>query len=476
MDQGFISVLQQLIAEQGKEPLLIPGKCKAILSDYARGDYKKESRLILQALDAGVAKAINNTQEMDLCKKQQIQILHAEYELVEETAADIVDTLAFVLRGDNSKTILQKTEKKPEPRAETVTVSANEVIKNESENANVNRRAEKQTEHNKKFIRKSIIIVLIVTVTIITLAFSIFLMYRNGVLTNNNDEQNLQSTSIQPQRAGIIPAAPSDVTIREESPNSIRVIWSAINDAAGYHVYRSISETGSFTRIGDLASTSYLDIGLAVNTTYYYCVLSYNDAGQSTRSLPVSAIIEKNVITPSTPTGVSAAAASSNSITVRWNEVPEATGYLVFRSAASGGTFAQIGTAASASYTDTGLSANTAYFYIVYAVNGAERSTPSQTVSARTNAATLPALSGTTWEFTDRNGSRTRFSYTSSNVTYTIFNRSGATIAGPERGTYTLRGNIITHNYGSGGGSESYTYDGTRIVSRVHSDMIFRRR
>ena len=102
MKQEFIDILQKLIAEQGKETLLDASKCKALLADYTRGEYKKESRLLLQALDAGVQKKIDTTKELATCKKKQIRLLHEDYGLDEKLAADIVDTLALVLRGDNA--------------------------------------------------------------------------------------------------------------------------------------------------------------------------------------------------------------------------------------------------------------------------------------------------------------------------------------------------------------------------------------
>jgi hypothetical protein len=58
MDAAFITIVQKLVSEQGKEALLNAARCKALLADYTRGEYKKESRLLLQALEAGVAKAI----------------------------------------------------------------------------------------------------------------------------------------------------------------------------------------------------------------------------------------------------------------------------------------------------------------------------------------------------------------------------------------------------------------------------------
>jgi hypothetical protein len=103
MNQDFIAILQQLAAEQGKEALLNPARCKAFLADYTKGDYKKESRLLLQALEAGVQKAIDTTTELEICKQQQIRVLHEEHFLTAEAAADVVDTLVLVLRGKQGR-------------------------------------------------------------------------------------------------------------------------------------------------------------------------------------------------------------------------------------------------------------------------------------------------------------------------------------------------------------------------------------
>jgi len=109
MNTMFISILQKLIAEQGKEALLNPAKCKAFLADYTHGEYKKESRLLLQALEAGVQKAIDTTEELEICKKQQVRILREEHFVAAEAAADIVDTLALVLRDEKKSGTLQRT-------------------------------------------------------------------------------------------------------------------------------------------------------------------------------------------------------------------------------------------------------------------------------------------------------------------------------------------------------------------------------
>jgi len=100
VDKTFIAILQKLISEQGKEALLNESKCKTLLADYTKSEYKKESRLLFQAHKADAPKAINTTHELAICKKQQIKLLHEDYGLDKKLAADIVNALAFVLRGD----------------------------------------------------------------------------------------------------------------------------------------------------------------------------------------------------------------------------------------------------------------------------------------------------------------------------------------------------------------------------------------
>jgi hypothetical protein len=124
MDTEFIVILQKLVAEQGKETLLNTAKCKAFLSDYTRGEFKKESRVFLLALDAGVQKAIDTAENISVCKKQQIRMLHEDFYLVEKVATNIVDTLAFILRGDTTKTAVKPeaekaTTKKPTAKKKT---------------------------------------------------------------------------------------------------------------------------------------------------------------------------------------------------------------------------------------------------------------------------------------------------------------------------------------------------------------------
>jgi len=97
---------------------------------------------------------------------------------------------------------------------------------------------------------------------------------------------------------------------------------------------------------------------------------------------------------PATPTEVTAAPASSTSITVSWSAVTGATGYKVYRSSSSSGTYTSVGTPTTNSYTDTGLTSNTTYYYKVSASNSAGESAQSSSVSAKTSppVSTIPTF------------------------------------------------------------------------------------
>ncbi len=86
-----------------------------------------------------------------------------------------------------------------------------------------------------------------------------------------------------------------------------------------------------------------------------------------------------------TPTGVLAASASYSSVKVSWTAVPGATGYQVYRATSSTGAYALAGTVTSSSFTNTGLTAGTTYYYKVRSYAGTTKvySAFSSVVSAR---------------------------------------------------------------------------------------------
>jgi hypothetical protein len=79
-----------------------------------------------------------------------------------------------------------------------------------------------------------------------------------------------------------------------------------------------------------------------------------------------------------------ATAASSSQVSLSWAAASGASSYKIQRSPDGSTGWAQIGTSTSVSYTDTGLSPSTTYFYRVLANNGSGDSLPSKVASATT--------------------------------------------------------------------------------------------
>lgn len=106
-----------------------------------------------------------------------------------------------------------------------------------------------------------------------------------------------------------------------------------------------------------------------------------------------AAIVATGGGAPSTPTGLAATAASSSQINLTWTQTSGATSYDIYRDTSPTGSFARIGSeptvssGSTTSYSDTGLTAGTTYYYKISALNASGESAASSAVSAVTQSA-----------------------------------------------------------------------------------------
>jgi lysyl endopeptidase len=91
---------------------------------------------------------------------------------------------------------------------------------------------------------------------------------------------------------------------------------------------------------------------------------------------------------PAAPTGLTATTASQSQVNLSWSAASGATSYTVLRSTTSGGPYTSAGTSATTSFSNTGLSCNTTYYYVVTASNGSCSSGNSAQAQATTSACT----------------------------------------------------------------------------------------
>jgi fibronectin type 3 domain-containing protein len=184
-------------------------------------------------------------------------------------------------------------------------------------------------------------------------------------------------------------AAPAGLQVTNATANSISLSWNYVDSAFYYNVYRSSNPDGYYSLItGYNYSASYTDYSVSAGATYYYRVSAYNSAEKESGQSPYASATTLTLA----PTGVTAAAQSSSSIEVSWSWVSGASGYSVYRAASSYGSYSYIGYASTNSYTDTGLGANTTYYYRVSAYNSAREESGQ---SSYASATTLPPPEGT---------------------------------------------------------------------------------
>ena len=165
------------------------------------------------------------------------------------------------------------------------------------------------------------------------------------------------------------------------SSTSIGLHWTDASGETSYDIYRW---TGAWTLIGHAAqnATGFTDTGLTPATTYYHYICATNGAGSTCNTAYTTAT---TLSTPTLPANLTATPLSSSSIRLNWTDSSGETSYDIYRWT---GVWTLIAHPVqnAATFTDTGLAANTTYYHYVCATNGAG----STCNTAYTTATTFP--------------------------------------------------------------------------------------
>ncbi len=191
-----------------------------------------------------------------------------------------------------------------------------------------------------------------------------------------------------------VPSAPTGLTATAGNAQ-VTLNWTASSGATSYNVYRSTTAGGEGTTAiqTGITGTTFTNTGLTNGTTYYYKVAAVNTAGTSSQSSEASAAPTSGA--PSAPTGLTAAAGNTQ-VTLNWTASSGATSYNIYRATSAGGegtTAIQTGVTGT-SFTNTGLTNGTTYYYKVAAVNSSGTSAQSGEASATPTAGTPAAPTG----------------------------------------------------------------------------------
>ena len=196
--------------------------------------------------------------------------------------------------------------------------------------------------------------------------------YRYKICCKNADGISAYSTERQVTTLAQVPAMPSGIT-KKSTDTSVTISWNAISNAASYDLMFG-------GRVYNVTTTSKTFTGLNANTGYKYRVRAKNSYGLSAYSA------EQTVTTaPKAPTSISAVS-TENTVTVSWNNVTGATGYILNINNRD----YHIG-AGVTSYTVSGLNPKTTYSYKMCCKNADGAGAYGTSRSIKTQAV-LPAV------------------------------------------------------------------------------------
>lgn len=177
-------------------------------------------------------------------------------------------------------------------------------------------------------------------------------------------------------KAPVLP--PTEISAEAERGCTL-LNWLPVESATGYTVRRSVDRGGSYVLVASgVKGTRYTDKGPFEDTdTSYYTVSSEMAAVQGAVSAPVS------VSTPVAAPADLRAKLGNGLVVLEWTPSPKAAAYVVRRSLRRDGPYTAIGSLITApAYTDEGLSAGTAYYYVVCGVAHGKEGVDTAPVSA----------------------------------------------------------------------------------------------
>ena len=102
MEQEFEIFLQNFIKIYKTDIFNNIPKCKSLLLDLSKGEYKSEIRLLLQALELGCHTTILSSKDLNITRISLINQLKNEYFISEDISVSLMDILLLELRNYKS--------------------------------------------------------------------------------------------------------------------------------------------------------------------------------------------------------------------------------------------------------------------------------------------------------------------------------------------------------------------------------------
>ncbi|WP_431214313.1 fibronectin type III domain-containing protein [Puia sp. P3] len=187
-----------------------------------------------------------------------------------------------------------------------------------------------------------------------------------------------------------MPAAPSNLVATTATAKKIGLTWQDnSSNETGFQLFRSTSSGGTYVAVATVKPgvTSYGDSTLNPSTTYYYKLTAINQTGSSAFSNIANNTTQALPAVPADPSGLTGMSEGPTHSALSWtNNSGNASAIEIWRSPVSNANYVQAATIpVNTSYTDSGLTNNTLYFYKVRALNEGGVSNYSNEISLTTS-------------------------------------------------------------------------------------------
>ena len=311
--------------------------------------------------------------------------------------------------------------------------------------------------------------------------------YRYRIRSVNGCSTSAYATSNSVTLGNSPPTRPGSITASGALCNQFNVSWPAGNLATSYRIEWSTNATfpAGFGTVSGITALNYTITGLSASTTYFYRVYSENGCGFSTARNGAAGYATL-AATPGSPTGVGSNAVVCTQFSMSWTAGSGASSYTLERALSADFLtgLVTVNGIIGTTYTFTGLTTNTTYFYRVRAVgncgssvfvNGSPTSIttlssvptiPTITTAdnipfCQTDGATLTASAGTTYLWSTGETTSSIFVTTAGSYTVQITNGSGCQSNSSSAIVVTVQGLPTA----TAGGSQAICSNATATIS-----------
>ena len=194
----------------------------------------------------------------------------------------------------------------------------------------------------------------------------------NGTIYYKNDSGYIMAVSKPEVITAVRPS------VKSNSYNSLVISWQKMSGASGYDIYKSSSKDKGFTKLKSVSSSTgkIIDSNLSTGKDYYYKLRAkYTGVDGKTKFSKMSAASNAKPVLNKTTIKTKYIKANKQKkkkrqISVKWNKVPGAHGYVIYKASSKNGKYKAVKTiqkASAKSWTDKKIKSKKQHYYKVRA-------------------------------------------------------------------------------------------------------------